>query len=246
VARETHVPRRYINRSFRAQVPDEAIARKYLLYLTGHQLYREACTLPRLTSADLFGNDLPLDLEIGCGTGEYLCALAQQEPGVNFLGVDVHLRSLHSAVDAARQGIDNIFFVRANFNLMYPLLEPASLRSIYLHFPDPNTERRFRKRCIFTERFLDAAWRTLIPGGTVSVMTDHRETFFAMLALAEQDERWDRAHEERYLVGFESPVRSRYQRIWEGHGIPTLRFELIRPEASGRDAGRGARHAVMA
>jgi hypothetical protein len=32
--------------------------------------------------------------------------------------------------------------VKANFTLMYPLLEPASLRSIYLHFPDPNMEQR--------------------------------------------------------------------------------------------------------
>jgi hypothetical protein len=33
-------------------------------------------------------------------------------------------------------------------------------------------------------------------------------------------------HADRYLVGFEPRVKSRYQRIWEGHGIPTLRFEL--------------------
>jgi tRNA (guanine-N7-)-methyltransferase len=219
--------RRYLNRSFRWRIPDEETARKYLLHLSGWQLYHETCSLPRITSADLFGNDQPLELEVGCGTGEYLCSLAHQDPNVNFVGIDYHLRSLHTAVDtASRLGLDNILLVKANFTLMYPLLEPTSLRSIYLHFPDPNMEPKFRKRRIFSERFLDEAHRALVPGGRLSVMTDHREFFFEMLALAERDERWRRMHRERYLVGFEPRVKSRYQRIWEGHGIPTLRFEL--------------------
>jgi tRNA (guanine-N7-)-methyltransferase len=223
--------RRYLNRSFRWRIPDGETARKYLLHLSGWQLYHEACSLPRLTSAHLFGNDQPLELEVGCGTGEYLCSLAQQEPGANFMGVDFHLRSVYTAVDAAsRLGLDNILFVRANFTLMYSLLEPASLRSLYLHFPDPNMEPRFRKRRIFSQHFLDHARRALVPGGCLSVMTDHREFFFEMLAIAERDERWRRMHEERYLVGFEPRVKSRYQRIWERHGIPTLRFELARCE----------------
>ncbi len=236
--------RRYLNRSFRSPVPDEETSRKYLLRLSGRQLYHESCSLPSIASPDLFGNDLPLELEVGCGTGEYLCSLARQEPGANFLGIDLHLRSLHSAVDtASRLGLDNILFVKANFTLMYPLLAPASLRAIYLHFPDPNLEPRFRKRRIFSERFLDEAHRALVPGGRLSVMTDHTEFFLDMLALAERDARWGRKHEEGYLLGFEPPVKSRYQRIWEGHGIPTLRFELARHEsANGRNGsiGRGA------
>lgn len=228
--------RRYLNRTFRSRVPDEETARKYLLRLPGRQLYHEPCSLPRITSADLFGDDHPLELEVGCGTGEYLCSLARREPGTNFLGVDLHLRSLHRAVDvASRLGLDNILFVKANFTLMYPLLAPASLRAIYLHFPDPNMEPRFRKRRVFSERFLGEAHRALAPGGRLSVTTDHREFFFEMLGLAERDGRWERTHEERYLVGFEPPVKSRYQRVWEGHGMPTLRFELTSHELA--DAG---------
>jgi tRNA (guanine-N7-)-methyltransferase len=231
VAKETHVSRRHLNRSFRSRIPDEETARKYLLRLSGRQLYHEPCSLPRIASADLFGDDRPLELEVGCGTGEYLCSLADREPGANFLGVELHLRSLHRAVGiASALGLGNIIFVRADFTLMYPLLAPSSLRALYLHFPDPNMEPRFHKRRIFSESFLNEAHRALAPEGRLSVMTDHREFFSDMLALAERDERWGRSHEERYLVGFEVPVKSRYQRIWEGHGMPTLRFELVRRE----------------
>lgn len=182
-----------------------------------------------MTSADLFGNDLPLELEIGCGTGEYLCSLALREPGTNFVGVDVHLRSLYSAVASAQKlSLGNILFVSANFNQMYSLLLPSSIRAIYLHFPDPCVEPKFRKRRIFTEAFLNLAHRALEPEGILSVMTDHQQFFFEMLNLAERDDRWGRSEDARYSVGFETPVKSRYQRIWEGHGVPTLRFELVR------------------
>jgi tRNA (guanine-N7-)-methyltransferase len=65
-------------------------------------------------------------------------------------------------------------------------------------------------------------------------MTDHEGSFTEMLQLAEGDERWEKNHAQRYLVGFETESRSRFQRIWEGHGLPTLRFELVKRGTGGR------------
>lgn len=227
------MPRRNLNRSFRAPIPDQTTAEQYLRVLPGRQLYHEPSSFPAVASQSLFTNDLPLELEVGCGTGEYLCSLAEREPNVNFVGVDMHLRSLHSAIDTAlRGGLSNIIFIRANFSLMYPLLPDGSLTAIYLHFPDPDIDPKFRKRRLFSPCFLNEAWRTLTEGGRLSVMTDHQQCFFEMLDLAERDGRWGWAHDERYLTGFDPPVKSRYQRIWEGHGIPTLRFELTRMVAA--------------
>jgi hypothetical protein len=59
-------------------------------------------------------------------------------------------------------------------------------------------------------------------------MTDHQESFAEMLELAERNERWEKNHAQRYLVGFETENRSRFQRIWEKHGLLTLRFELVK------------------
>ena len=52
-----------------------------------------------------------------------------------------------------------------------------------------------------------------------------------MPELAERDGRWETAHDERYLVGYEAGVRSGYQRIRERHGMPTLRSELVKSGA---------------
>jgi hypothetical protein len=63
-------------------------------------------------------------------------------------------------------------------------------------------------------------------------MTDHKAFFLELLALLEADCRFERTHAERYLVGFEPEVKSRFQRIWEGHGLLILRCEL-RKRAAG-------------
>jgi hypothetical protein len=47
-----------------------------------------------------------------------------------------------------------------------------------------------------------------------------------MLELIEQDNRFEKTHYERYLTGFDAPIISRYQRLWERHGLATLRFEV--------------------
>lgn len=213
--------------------PDEWTAEKYLLWLSGWRLHHEPETLPRLDSDSLFGNDRPLEMDVGCGTGEFLCALACDDPEANFVGVELHQKSLYRAVEiAVSESLENVLFVSADFHLVYPLLVTGSLRSVYLNFPDPGMKRRYRKRRIFSEKFLDEMVRVLEPGGGLRVTSDHEEYFFEMLALAERDGRWRRAHEERFLLGGpDSGARSRFQRKWEeAHGRQALRFEFVKPD----------------
>lgn len=219
--------RRTLLRSIRTQPLDDAVMRRYLLRYDARTLYAHPETLPCLSSRSLFGNDAPLELEVGCGTAEFLCALARSAPAVNFVGVDLAYKPLEKAVEiAASLALENLRLLYGNFAHMYALLEPRSLRRVYVHFPDPNVRPKFRRRRIVNPAFLDAIYAALIPEGTLSVMTDHEAFFLEMLALLEADCRFEKTHAERYLLGFEPEVKSRFQRVWERHGLPILRCEL--------------------
>ena len=219
--------RRSLMRGAAYRPPDPQAARQYLRRFSSEALFSQPDTFLPLDSYHLLGNDRPLHLEIGCGTAEFLCALALEHPGANFVGIDVASKPLFKAIrNAAAHALPNILFVKADIALLCPLLADSSLQAIYLHFPDPHMKTRFRKRRVLSETFLDHADRALAPGGRLSFMTDHQAFFLETLALLEQDRRFAKTHAERYLVGFDPPAQSYFQQLWEGHGLPTLRVEL--------------------
>lgn len=216
-------------KNIKARPPDEQTEEKYLLWMEGKALYQEPQSFPQISSPFLFGDERPMELDVGCGMGEFILALAEEDPDTNFVGVDLHAKSLYRAVEStAAERLANVKFVRADFRLMYPLLPAGGLRIVYLHFPDPGCKPRHEKRRLFDGRFLREMHRALEPGGTLSVMTDNEGYFFEMLALAEAAEGWRKTHPERYLTGYESGPKSRFQSMWESRGRTPLRFELQR------------------
>ncbi|MBO0795136.1 MAG: methyltransferase domain-containing protein, partial [Ktedonobacteraceae bacterium] len=209
-----------------AHLPEPHIVASYLRVLPPQQLHQDWRVFPRISSGSLFGNDAPLELEIGCGSAEQLCHLALQSPHTNFVGVDIARKSLEKGVEIAfSHRLRNIQFLYADFQQLYPLLVPRTLQTVYLHFPDPHLKPGHRKRRIFSPAFLDAIHSALIPGGRLSVMTDIESFLLDMLRLIETDSRFTRTHPERYLSGFTSGVRSHFQRVWEQHGETVYRFE---------------------
>jgi tRNA (guanine-N7-)-methyltransferase len=219
--------RRTFLRHTKAQMLAEYTINRYLLSYPPALLYHNWQALPGITAQDLFGNDLALELEVGCGSAEFLCSLAQKYPRTNFVGIDISGRSLLKAVEMADvSALHNIKFINADFHLMYPLLRPESLAAVYLHFPDPHLKPRCQKRRLLNETFLDALFAAMLNGGLLSVMTDVEAFFMEMLHLIEQDARFKKSHPQRYLLGFEPAVKSHFQRLWEEHGESVFRCEV--------------------
>jgi tRNA (guanine-N7-)-methyltransferase len=207
--------------------PDRATAEKYLRVWKSGDLYNRSDTFPRLTSEQLFGNHLPLELEIGCSTGEYLCSLAASNPSRNFIGIEINLKSLYMAVqNASQRGLENVLFIKAPVQNTYSLMPPDSIYAVYLHFPDPSLHPKYRKRKFLTQTFLDKMHAALVPGGILSFVTDKEELFHEVLPLLEGGPHFEKTHEARYLLGFEPAVKSRYQLYWERHGGTIFRVEL--------------------
>ena len=137
-------------------VPSADHQGKYLLEWSAKQLREDIRECPKLISRLLFASkDAPLNVEIGSGSGEYLCYLAKENPSENYLGIEASKKAAYFAVNlAAKKALNNLMIIKANFLLLSDLQVANSWQQVYLHFPDPVQKRKDEKRRIFTSEFL--------------------------------------------------------------------------------------------
>ncbi len=125
--------------------------------------------------SELFGRTAPVDVEIGSGKGKFLLELAVLQPERDILAVERAGKYHRLCCDrAARRGIDNARLLRTTAeDLLFRLLDPASVENIYILFPDPWPKKRHHKRRLIKPEIVEALNRALIPGGRLLVKTDH-------------------------------------------------------------------------
>src|SRR5205807_4142652 len=136
--------------------------------------------LPKpLDWGELFGNDHPVELEIGMGKGTFLVEQAKARPETNFLGIEWARWFWRYASDRLRRaGCGNTRTVRAEASFfLREFVPPASLAVLHIYFPDPWPKARHHKRRLIQPAFMPLVQRVLVAGGRLQVVTDHQGYF---------------------------------------------------------------------
>jgi len=131
---------------------------------------------------DLFGNNNPVELEIGMGKGTFLTEAAKTHPQTNYFGLEYarwywryasdRLRRNHcTSVRTARA--EAAYFIRE-------FVAAGSLAVVHIYFPDPWPKKRHHKRRLIQPPFLLELHRVLKPGGRLQIVTDHEDYFRQM------------------------------------------------------------------
>lgn len=128
-----------------------------------------------LDTAAWFGRTAPLVLEIGCGTGTSTLAMAQDEPEIDVLAVEVYKRGLAQLLSAIdRAGVTNIRLIRGDgVDVLEHLIRPGSLTGVRVFFPDPWPKVRHHKRRLLQPSTVALIADRLRPGGILHAATDH-------------------------------------------------------------------------
>ena len=133
----------------------------------------------------IFGRVAPLQVDLGCGDGSFLCELAQLHPDKDFFGID---RLVGRVAKACRKAATvknvRILNVESSYAVGY-LLPEGSVETFYLLFPDPWPKRRHHRRRIVRLDFLDSIHHALEDGGSLRIATDQLDYFEKIRVLAE-------------------------------------------------------------
>lgn len=122
---------------------------------------------------EVFKNQNPIVLELGCGKGEYSVGLAKSFPGKNFIGIDIKgARFWFGAKEAVEKNLNNVAFLRTQIELVDCFFDHDEVDEIWITFPDPQIKYRRTKHRMTHPDFLDRYKKILKKDGIVHLKTD--------------------------------------------------------------------------
>ena len=170
--------------------------------------------------ASLFGNDNPVEIEIGCGKGRFLITSAMTYPDVNYVGIEwalEYFRIINKRV--MNRELSNIRILRDDAaDLVRRFVADKSIAAYHVYFPDPWPKRRHNKRRLIKPPFICHVERSLFSGGTLDLATDHEDYFLEATGFLDASDVLKRRDELPERVRALGDVRTNYEVKYAAEG----------------------------
>lgn len=182
---------------------------------------------------EVFGNSLPIYIEVGMGKGQFITRMASMHPNRNFIGIEKYSSVLIRALEKRGQMADlhNLYFLRMEAEDLPQVFAPGEAAGIYLNFSDPWPKDRHAKRRLPSKEFLARYDQILAPEGRIEFKTDNRDLFKFSLEQAEEagwtveQLTWDLHHDPAMMEG---NVMTEYEERFSAKGNPIHKVILRR------------------
>ena len=184
-----------------------------------------------LDATTLFGDDRPLELEIGFGRGEHLAAQAAARPDHGFIGCEPFLDGVVGLLlQIEALGLTNVRIHMGDAIEVLERLPDARLSRAYLLHPDPWPKARHAKRRFMNQGPIDLLAAKLAPGSEFRFGTDHPiYCRWAMMVMgARTDLKWQAEHPADFLARPDDWPQTRYEVKARAQGHEVWYFKYLR------------------
>jgi len=189
---------------------------------------------------DIFKNQNPVILELGCGRGEYTTALAARFPSNNYIGVDIKgARLWRGAKTAHVNRLKNAAFLRSRIEFINSFFAGDEVDEIWLTFPDPQPEKKNSNKKLTCPWFLNNYRKFLKDKGIIHLKTDNSDLFRYTRNIAERNNLEIIASTTDLYSEFKEDeilnITTHYEEIYlnEGMKINYLAFRLEKSKTIG-------------
>ncbi len=123
--------------------------------------------------SEIFKNDNPITLELGCGKGEYTVGLARKYPNRNFVGVDIKgHRFWRGAKTAQEESIPNVSFLRTRIEFIEKYFDKDEVSELWITFSDPQPKDEKGTKRITSPFYIEMYKNILKPSSIINIKSD--------------------------------------------------------------------------
>lgn len=185
--------------------------------------------------SDFFKNDNPLVLELACGKGEYTVGLAEKNPNLNVVGIDIKGdRIARGSKRAMDKGLKNAAFLRTSIQYLDEFFEDNIVDDIWLIHPDPQSRDKEERKRLTNQYYLNIYKKYLKTGGLFRLKTDSPFLYEYSLEVLRNDMDFEIMDHTNDL--YNSPlleehfgIQTHYEKLWvaKGYTVNYIKCRLI-------------------
>ncbi len=146
---------------------------------------------------------LPLHLDIGCASGDFLFELSLKNKNWNYIGIEIREKLvLNANLKIKNMEYKNLYLTFGNINNFFdddknrPLI--ASINSISLNFPDPWFKKKHHKRRVIQPKLINFLSNYMQKKSLIFIKTDVEELFNYMKLIISESKNFKQLNNEDF------------------------------------------------
>ena len=173
--------------------------------------------------------DKPLEVEIGCGKGGFICEMARLHPEKAFVAVECSKNVIVEGCRKAREmNLTNLRFMNCAAEILPCFLAPDSVDRIYLNFSCPYPKYTYAIHRLTHARFLATYKMFLKKGCEIHQKTDNQQLFeFSIEQFSACGFRLQNVSLDLHHSKFEGNIVTEYEQKFASQGLPIYRLEAV-------------------
>lgn len=169
-------------------------------------------------------------IEVGFGSGRHLLHLAQNNPQLICIGIEIHNPSIEQILRQIELlGLKNLYIIHTDARILLEILPPCIAQGIYVHFPVPWNKKPHRR--VFCESFLSESLRVLDEGALLHLRSDDEIYFRDALNLALSYKHIDLQVQKNH----KNAIMSKYEARWERQNKDIFDLKIFKSTTQKQD-----------
>ncbi|MER1958485.1 MAG: tRNA (guanosine(46)-N7)-methyltransferase TrmB [Solibacillus sp.] len=177
---------------------------------------------------EVFGNNNPVHIEVGTGKGQFVLGMAQQNPEINYIGIELFDSVIVCALEKieAANKPSNLRLLKVNGEDLEKFFAKNDVDRVYLNFSDPWPKSRHAKRRLTHEGFLKLYETVLVDNGEIHFKTDNRGLFeYSLVSMNQYGMALNYVSLDLHVNMPEDNVMTEYEEKFSKKGQPIYRLE---------------------